>query len=110
MGNEFATKVLKDMAEMAEMASDPEKQAAFEEEMRKQEERRKHIDDLYLQAMEAMGAGMELIQKVLVENNTKIEQIMALTENLAKLGSAMAQMRMNMVYGGFTVGGCGYGA
>lgn len=110
MGNEFATKILKDMVEIAETASDPEKQAAFEEEMKRQEERRKHIDDLCMQAMEAMSTGMEMIQKVLIENDTKIEQITALTENLAKLGSAMAQMRLNMGYSSLLSGGFGYGA
>lgn len=109
MSSEFATKVLKDMAEAAESVSDPEKQAAFEDEMKRQEERRRQIDDLCLQALEAMGAGMELIQKVLVENDLKIEEIAALTDNLAKLGGAMAQMRVNMVYAGWPVMGCGTG-
>ncbi|MBQ8617686.1 MAG: hypothetical protein IJ418_09240 [Clostridia bacterium] len=106
MSSEFAIKVLKDIAEAAEAASDPEAQAAFEEEMRKQEERRRQIDDLCLQSMEAMSAGMELIQKILAENVLTNEDILSLTGNLAKLGSAMAQMRLNMGYAGWAGMGC----
>lgn len=110
MGNEFATKVLKDMAEMAEMASDPEKQAAFEEEMRQQEERRKKIDDLCLLALESMSVGMCLIQEALTVNSLTNKEILSMTGNLAKLGSAMAQMRLNMGFGSWPAGGFGYSA
>lgn len=83
-----------------------EKQKTFEEEMKRQEERRKHIDDLCLQSLEAMSVGMEMIEKVLVENDTTIEQLGELTGKMAALGSSMAQLRMYM---GFGWSGMGFG-
>lgn len=108
MSTEFATKVLKDMAEVAEAASNPEKQAAFEEEMKRQEERRKQLDDLCMQSMEAMGAAMECVQKVMVESSLSIHQVVDLSEQAAKLGSAMASLRMSMGGIGYIGTGCGY--
>ena len=110
MSSEFTVKVLKDMAEAAEAASDSEKQKAFEEEMELQKKRREKADELSLQALCAMNTAMVAIEKVLAENDVTIEQLIGLTGKMAEIGMSMGQLRMNMGGFGFTPGigyGCG---
>ena len=109
MSSEFTVKVLKDMAEAAEAASDSEKQKAFEEEMELQKKRREKADELSLQALCAMNTAMVAIEKVLAENEVTIDQLMGLTGKMAEIGMSMGQLRMNMGFG-WSGMGCGYGA
>lgn len=101
MSAEFVSEVSKDMVEAGYVANDARERATFEEEMKRQEERRKQLNDLCMQSMEAMGAAMECVQRVMVESDLSIQQIVDLSEQAAKLGSSMASLRMSM-------GGIGY--
>ncbi len=92
----------------ADINMSEEQQAALEEKMKQKEERRKQLDDLCMQSMEAMGAAMECVQKVMVESSLSIHQIVDLSEQAAKLGSAMASLRMSMGGIGYIGTGCGY--
>lgn len=97
MSTEFVSEVSKDMVEAGYVANDAREQATFDEKMKQREERRKQLDDLCMQSMEAMGAAMECVQRVMVESDLSIQQIVDLSEQAAKLGSSMVSMRMNMV-------------
>ena len=102
MSNDFAIHVMKEAAKVAE---NPESQAAFEAEMQRRSERARTIDERCDQAMEAMNVCLETIQKVLAECDTTIVQIIDLTEQAAKLGNAMANLRTCMNYPNWTGGG-----
>ena len=106
MSSEFATKVLKDMAEIAGAASDPEKQAAFEAEMEQARQRQKKLDDMTMEAMRAMSTAIEMAEKAMVENSLTIHQIIDLSEQIGKLGGAMASLRMSLGYNGYINGLC----
>ncbi|MBR3795004.1 MAG: hypothetical protein IKK34_03095 [Clostridia bacterium] len=105
MSNEFAMHVLK---EMGEMTSNPDNQKAFEEEIELQKKRREKVDELSIRALCAMSTAMETIEKVLVENDTTIEQISDLTGRMASLGMSMGHLRMNMGGIGYVGTSCGY--
>ena len=96
MSSEFAVHVLK---EIGEMASNPEKQKDFEEEMELQKKRREKVDELSLQALCAMNTALVAIEKVITENECTIDQLMGLTGKMAEIGMSMEHLRMNMGFG-----------
>lgn len=108
MNTKFKTGVFEDMKEVADTVNNVREKAALEEQMERWEKRRKQLDDLCMQSMEAMGAAMECVQKVMVESSLSIHQIIDLSEQAAKLGSAMASLRMSMGGIGYVGTGCGY--
>lgn len=96
MNSEFAVHVLK---EMGKMASNTDKQKAFEEEMELQKKRREKVDELSLQALCAMNTALVAIEKVITENECTIDQLMGLTGKMAEIGMSMGHLRMNMGFG-----------
>lgn len=103
MSSEFAIHMMK---EVAEMAGNPEKQAAFEAELEQARQRQKKLDDMTMEAMEAMATAIEIVEKVMVESDTSIRQIVDLSEQIGKLGGAMASLRMSLGYTGHINGLC----
>lgn len=102
MSNDFAINVMKEAAKVAE---NPESQTAFEAEMQRRSERARMIDEKCDQAMEVMNVCLGTIQKALVGRDATIGQIIDLTEQAAKLGGAMANLRMCMNNPNWTGGG-----
>ena len=107
MSTELKNKYL-NVEEAAEASNAAKELTEFEEQIMRQEERRRQLDDLCMQSMEAMGAAMECVQKVMVESSLSIHQIVDLSEQAAKLGSAMASLRMSIGGIGYVGTGCGY--
>ena len=96
MSSEFAIHMMK---EVAEMAGNPDRQKAFEEEMELQKKRREKVDELSLQALCAMNTALVAIEKVITENECTIDQLMGLTGKMAEIGMSMGHLRMYMGFG-----------